>query len=212
MDDFKPLKEGVKWLRSPDATQENRFLAILKSRIRQKGLYRIAEGASSFASIGRQILVRFGLPKPVRESSMDFEKMKGPTLIAWALSAPDIHEILRPLKEAGYEVAEIDNGERISPSGQTFSWKYSYLMDPIFDQSPCVAPFFLEWVSPSAANTAPRGLELLELGAKHPTPEIFSKLFEALNFKMQVDLGTQPELLVQIKTAKGPAQLRIPRA
>lgn len=72
-------------------------------------------------------------------------------VLSWAVAVDDIDEARARLLEAGFSPAEVVDGSRETPNGETIRWRLLQVGDHAFDPE---LPFLIEWVEPMSAGPA----------------------------------------------------------
>lgn len=157
---------------------------------------------NALVSLGKEIYLELIAPDP--NQSIPFEnilfgigKIKAPKIITWAVRSTNINEF-----GAKIQISKIEDGKRIKENGTVLKWKTAGFTK--FVDSSGIVPFVIKWIStPHPASTAPRGCELLQFSAEHPTPNKFTKLFSEVSFPFKIVKGTTFQLKLKTNSPKG---------
>jgi hypothetical protein len=129
-----------------------------------------------------------------------------PRLITWAAKSPDLGERAAAARAAGVLLGEVRSGQRELSSGRVLSWRFTY---PNMRVGGGLVPFLIDWGdSPHPAQTAPSGIELLDLRAEHPDPAAIIESLRPLGLELPVVAGGAPVLIATLDTPRGHLELR----
>lgn len=157
---------------------------------------------NALVSLGEEIYLELIAPDPDRgipfeNMIFDIGKINAPKIITWAARSTDINEL-----GAKIQILGIEDGKRITEDGAVLKWKTARMTE--FTDHSGIVPFVIQWVSaPHPASTAPRGCELLQFSAEHPSPDKFSKLSSELSFSFKIAESQSVRLKVKINSPKG---------
>ena len=109
-------------------------------------------------------------------------------------------------RAAGYDPGKPLPFSRLKPDGSTLSWTlaYNHFTAPLPGDG--LVPFLIDWHSPTPADTAPSGFELVGLRAEHPDPESVAPMLLAIGIEpedLQLVEGPRSRLVATLKTPKG---------
>ena len=117
--------------------------------------------------------------------------------MTWAVRSTNIDEL-----SAEFQISEIKDGKRIKEDGAILKWKTAEISG--FEDNSGIVPFVIQWISePHPASTSPKGCELLQFSAEHPSPNTFTKLFSELSFPFKIVENQSFKLKVKINSPKG---------
>lgn len=134
---------------------------------------------------------------PVENIIFGIGKIKVPKIITWAIRSANISELGTKI-----QLAKIEGGGRIKADGARLKWKTAEITE--FTDNSGMVPFVIQWIStPHPATTSPRGCELLQFSAEHPSPNTFTKLFSKLSFPFQIVENPSFQLKAKINSPKG---------
>ena len=107
---------------------------------------------------------------------------------------------------AGYDPGKPLPFSRLKPDGSTLSWTlaYNHFTAPLPGDG--LVPFLIDWHSPTPADTAPSGFELVGLRAEHPDPKSVAPMLLAIGIEpedLQLVEGPRSRLVATLKTPKG---------
>jgi hypothetical protein len=145
-------------------------------------------------------------PPPPRARWLGLDALSGPRLITWAAKCPDLDQRASAARAAGVEVGELRRGERELNGGQVLSWRLTY---PNLRLGDGLVPFLIDWgQSRHPADTAPGGVQLLDLRAEHPDPAAVLGALRHLGLELRVEAGPAPALIATLETPRGRVELR----
>lgn len=126
-------------------------------------------------------------------------------LATWSARHPDLESAVRTARELGVEIGDPASGSRDTPDGRTLTWHFT---DPYADRFGGVVPFLIDWGDTlHPAKSAPEGVRLLDLVARHPRPDDVRQLLAELGLEASVELASEPGLSAILATPKGRATL-----
>lgn len=130
--------------------------------------------------------------------------LTGPRLIGFAVKAPEIDDLVRRARAAGYDPGDVNEMQRATPEGGLLTWKLT--MGGSHDG---LVPFLIDWLdSPHPSDNSPAGCTLKALQGIHPEPASVRQAWQALGFDMELAGGAAPELVATIDTPNGWLELR----
>ena len=134
------------------------------------------------------------------------DTLTDPRLITWAAKAADLEQRAARARVAGVDLGELRRGQRELSNGQVLSWRFTY---PDMRLGAGLVPFLIDWgQSPHPAETAPGGVQLLELWAEHPDPATIRAPLRELGLELDVVAGAAPALIAILDTPRGRVELR----
>jgi hypothetical protein len=134
------------------------------------------------------------------------DELRVPGLITWAAKDGDLEQRAATARSAGLELGEVRSGQRQRSNGEILSWRLTY---PDVRQGDGLIPFWIDWGRSShPAESAPGGVELVELRAEHPDPAAISRLLRRLGIELRVSRGQSRALIATLKTPRGRVELR----
>jgi hypothetical protein len=90
--------------------------------------------------------------------------------------------------------------ERRAPDGRRIAWD----MLIMHGEYRSALPFCIDWKnSQHPGEVTPKGVTVRSFRVTHPEAHDLSRLYAALDMEVQVTLGVQPELLLELDTPKG---------
>ena len=130
-------------------------------------------------------------PAPVGPRPFGVDDLTASAMVAWAIAVSDIDAAIESARRVGYDPGPAAEMQRQRPDGVVLSWRLTV------SQSPSV-PFLIEWHTPlhPAIDAAP-GVELVELRARHPQPNMLSNILLAWGISMGIERGREA-LLVEM--------------
>ncbi len=148
-------------------------------------------------------------PPPDRPRWLGIDDLTEERLVAWAARVPDgtgLADFARVAAAAGVDLGGVSHGSRRRADGRVLDWS---LTDVRQDRLGGVLPFFLDWgASPHPSESAPGGVELVSLRARHPDPEMVAGRLSSLGVLLDVAEGESPRLEAELATPAGPVELR----
>ncbi|MBC87642.1 MAG: hypothetical protein CL677_10745 [Bdellovibrionaceae bacterium] len=166
---------------------------------------------NSLVSLGSDSYLELISPDPTNKvpggvQVLGIGEVTQPKIVGWAISVP-LQEIQQKLRQSGFAVSEIGSGSRRTPENIKLKWNYIFLEEPEFNETPQIAPFFIQWLGENPAHNSPRGCTLDNFWAEHPHPDRFRKLFDTLDFPMQIDQGPTPQLRAVVTSDKNSIEI-----
>ncbi|HET8625239.1 MAG TPA: VOC family protein [Gemmatimonadales bacterium] len=135
------------------------------------------------------------LPPPPHPRWFGLDTLTQPRLVTWAAKATELDGR-----------GEVRTGRRELNDGRILSWRLTY---PRLHPGDGLVPFLIDWgTSPHPADSAPGGVQLVELRAEHPDPDAVRRPIRALGFELGVALGPAPALIATLSTPRGTIELR----
>jgi Glyoxalase-like domain len=129
-----------------------------------------------------------------------------PRLISWAVKSSHLDQRVAAARTAGVPLGEVRNGRRQLSSGEVVSWRLTY---PDVRLGDGLVPFLIDWgISLHPAQSAPGGVELVDLRAEHPEPESVTELLRRLGVELPVTAGNTAALIATLETPRGRVELR----
>jgi hypothetical protein len=144
-------------------------------------------------------------PPPTTPRPFGLDGLEEPRLVAWAARGTQLDRLRQEADRSGARLGDVVAGSRQRPDGALLSWE---LTDPRVVVAAGVVPFFIDWGnSPHPAETAPRGLALVQFGAEHPDAERVRSVLRALGVALPVRRGQRPVLTAVIDGPRGRVEL-----
>lgn len=127
--------------------------------------------------------------------------LPGPRLVTWAAKGQALRHLAAQARSCGIDLGEVFAGSRLRPDGVRLDWE---LTDPLRPRAGGVVPFFIDWAnSPHPATAGPPPVQLLDLRAEHPEPELVKAQLRNLSLALQLHRGPAPALFALLQTPKG---------
>lgn len=143
---------------------------------------------------------------PPRPRWFDLDTLTEPRLITWAAKGTDLEQRAAAARAAGFELGEVRSGHRELSNGQVLSWRLTY---PHLRPGAGLVPFLIDWgQSRHPAQTAPGGVQLVELRAEHPDPATIRAPLRVLGLELEVVAGGRPALIAILDSPRGRIELR----
>lgn len=140
-------------------------------------------------------------PEPNRPRWMGIDALTETRLVGWAVSSSALESLAGRMSALGIRVGPILRGARTRPDGSELRWR---LTDPRATGPESMMPFFIDWgESPHPAQSAARGLKLLEFRVEHPDAERLAGAFDALGLGVRLESGPVPTLRAVLDTPAG---------
>ena len=157
---------------------------------------------NALLSLGEGIYLELIAAKPEVES--EWNSLKGPIPIGFAVSVRDIEKAARQLKDAGFQTTEVTAGSRRTPDGKLLRWQTFGL-----EKSAPDAPFFIRWSpdSPHPSMTSPSGCTLTHIEIATPDASELSRLRDALDLDILISQSQNSHLKITIKCPNGTVTL-----
>lgn len=146
-----------------------------------------------------------GQPPPARPRPFGVDDVKGPRLVSWVVSVPDLQERVAVARSEGVAVGVPLAMSRTRTDGRTLRWRLSDPGEPVDGG---LVPTLISWEGADhPAATAPPGCTLLELYAEHPDPAALGRRLGCVGVTMRIDRGARPRLRAVVATPGGPVPL-----
>jgi hypothetical protein len=124
-----------------------------------------------------------------------------PRLVAWAVKVTNVDELAESAKENGVPLGPVTEGSRGRSDGTLLRWRFT---DPAVVVGDGLVPFLIDWgTSPHPATSAPAGLRLRSLRARHPRPREIRRLLAVVGVDLPVDPGSRPALIADLEGSSG---------
>jgi hypothetical protein len=134
------------------------------------------------------------------------DSLRKPTLVTWCAAGHDLAQLRADAEVAGIPLGEVRDGGRVRPDGVRLAWQVT---SPLIEVEHGLVPFFIDWLdSPHPADRAPAGVQLVELVAQHPAPELLTAKYEALGLDVEVRSAAEYELVAVLESSRGRVELR----
>lgn len=129
-----------------------------------------------------------------------------PRLITWAAKSDDVNQRAAAARAGGIELGAVRRGRRKLGDGQVISWQLTY---PNIQLGSGLVPFLIDWgQSRHPSQTAPGGVQLVDLWAEHPDPSRILGMLRHLGLELRVIPGALPALIALFDTPRGRVELR----
>ncbi|MFZ0217445.1 MAG: VOC family protein [Candidatus Dormiibacterota bacterium] len=126
-------------------------------------------------------------------------------LVAWALTAPDIDELVGRARAAGYDPGPVEDMSRLRQDKSRLRWR----LTRGGAGGELVVPFLIDWgTSEHPSVTAPAGVVLKELSIEHPAAGAIRRALSALEASVAVREGPAAALVARLRTPQGTVELR----
>lgn len=165
---------------------------------------------NALLALGPRIYLEVMAPDPdasVRPGDRPFgiDALETGRLATWSVGHPDLPAAVEAVRDLGVELGEPAPGSRDTPDGRTLTWQ---ITDPFTDRLGGVVPFLIDWGgTPHPATSAPQGVRLVELVARHPRPEEVRRILARLDLEIPVELASVPGLSAILEAPKGRVSL-----
>ncbi|MCU1394320.1 MAG: hypothetical protein JWM34_2748 [Ilumatobacteraceae bacterium] len=137
-------------------------------------------------------------PAPAGPRPFGIDDLTDAAMVAWAIAVPDMDAALAHAREAGYDPGPAAPMQRVRPDGVTLGWTLTTNLS-------VTTPFLIEWKTQQhPAASAALGLEISELRARHPHPDLLESQLDALGVTMGVMRGSEA-LLIELRGPLGSA-------
>jgi hypothetical protein len=144
-------------------------------------------------------------PEPNRPRWMGIDTLTETRLVGWAVGTNALESLAARISALGLRVGPILHGGRTRPDGSLLSWR---LTDPRATGPDSMLPFLIDWgESPHPAESATRGLKLLEFRIEHPDAERLGGAFDTFGLDVKLDAGPVPALRAVLDTPAGIVEL-----
>ncbi|MGI8743793.1 MAG: VOC family protein [Bryobacteraceae bacterium] len=145
-------------------------------------------------------------PPPKTPRPFGIDALKKSRLAGWGAKSNQLDQLTQDAAHKGVHLGEVLSGSRKRPDGVVFSWRFTSPWTVVGDG---IVPFFIDWgESPHPAQTAARGLSLVDLHAEHPDAERVQHMLGELGLNLPVQRGPRPALIALIKGPRGCVELR----
>lgn len=144
-------------------------------------------------------------PDPDGPRPFGIDQLRGPSLVTWAISVPDMDEALHAARASGYDPGPATAMARTASDGSMLSWQ---LTAPKLGDDGGVLPFLIEWgATTHPSTTSVKGLRLRSFQAEHPTPELVGVSLRAIKAPLTVSSGLRPRLIAVLHSPVGEVAL-----
>ena len=128
-----------------------------------------------------------------------------PTLVTWSAPSASLAELAGVSFDDGQRLGEAHSMSRLRPDGIELSWT---MTDPYAEIDHGIVPFLIDWAdSPHPGETAPAGVSLLALEARHPEANEVNNKLSRLGIDLQVESGSEPGLVAVLDSPRGRVNL-----
>jgi hypothetical protein len=147
-----------------------------------------------------------GQPAPRLPRWLGLDTLAAPRLLTWAAKTDDLELRASATRALGVPLGEVRTGRRELGGGGVISWRLTY---PDLQLGDGLVPFLIDWgESRHPSDTAPAGLELVDLWAEHPEPATVLDSVRHLGLALRVVAGPRPALIAELNTRRGRIVLR----
>jgi hypothetical protein len=141
-----------------------------------------------------------GQPAPRHPPWLGLDALAAPRLLTWAAKSDDLEQT-DTARTLGVALGEVRTGRRDLGGGGVLSWRLTY---PDMQLGDGLVPFLIDCgESRHPSDTAPAGLELVELQAEHPQPAAVLDPLRHLGLALQVVAGPAPSLIAELNAPRG---------
>jgi len=145
-------------------------------------------------------------PAPAFPRSFGLDNLTESRLVTWAVKDNDLDHLRESAAQKGLELGQVISGRRKRPDGVLLSWRFT---NPGAELADGIVPFFIDWGKSShPAQTAARGLTLVDLRAEHPDAAHVAQMLRQLGLSLTVTQGPKPALIAVINGPRGRIELR----
>ena len=143
---------------------------------------------------------------PAEDVLFGLHTFQEPRLATWVLHTDEIDALAASARTVNIDLGTVESGQRIKPDGTVVSWK---LTEPSAMPLNGAIPFLIFWGdTPHPAGSAPQAGKLIGLRIEHPEPERVRQALLALGVEMDVQTGTQFQLIAKVRTSQGDIEIR----
>ncbi len=133
------------------------------------------------------------------------DELRGPSLVTWALTVPNMVEAIRAARAAEYDPGAATSMSRMAADGSVLSWQ---LTTPPLGDDGGIVPFLIDWdATTHPSTTSVQGLSLRSMRAEHPTPRLIDASLRALRAPLAVTSGLAAGLIAVIQGPAGEVAL-----
>ncbi|MCC5905266.1 MAG: VOC family protein [Balneolaceae bacterium] len=165
---------------------------------------------NALVSLGPSVYLEIISPDPASKIAPDqtlfseYFSMKS-KLTTWVYRTNNIHSLVKKVKEAGFELGEVQQGSRQTAEKTLLKWHLTNPRKMLFNGA---VPFLIDWgQSKHPAWSAPEAGTLVDFNISHPQPELIKKALEAIGTAVNIEKSSQIQLTAFIETKKGTVAL-----
>jgi len=145
-------------------------------------------------------------PTPREARPFGIDELKQSKIVTWAANSESLEQLRSAAEQSGVLLGVVGSGSRKRPDGVLLTWRYT---SPRTTVENGIVPFFIDWgSSPHPAETAAKGLRLVELRAEHPDANRVEQILKQLGLDLLVKNADKPGLVAVIDGPKGRVELR----
>lgn len=143
-------------------------------------------------------------PEPGTPRGFGIDALERARLMAWAAKSDRLEQDVAAAVHHGADLGQIREMSRATPDGGVLRWRATRFPG----SGVAVIPFLIDWGdSRHPSTTAPAGASLTSFQAEHPVPEMVRKVLGALGLELDVRVGREPRLVVEVSGPAGVLQL-----
>lgn len=161
---------------------------------------------NALVSLGPSVYLEIISPDPASKIAPDqtlFSEhfsMKS-KLTTWVYRTKNIHSLVKKVKEAGFELGEVQQGSRQTAEKALLKWHLTNPCKMLFEGT---VPFLIDWGhSKHPASSAPKAGTLVDFKISHPQPELVKKALKAIGTVVNIEKSSKIQLTAFIETKKG---------
>lgn len=129
------------------------------------------------------------------------DTLVSPGVATWAARGTRLPDLVALAKARGLDLGGVEGASRVQPDGTILEWE---LTDPFAAREGGVIPFLIQWhAGRHPATTAPIEVTIARLFARHPEPDRVGTQLRALGLELDVERGSQAELIAVLRTRDG---------
>jgi len=143
---------------------------------------------------------------PVGPRPFGIDDLDDQTLVTFAVKATDLPGHVERCAEAGLDIGGALDMSRAKPDGSLLEWSLTIArwVEPVRP-----LPFLIDWRgTPSPALDSAPGIELADLQAQHPEPDILADELAVLGYEIPIRAGATVALQATLATPNGTVELR----
>lgn len=163
---------------------------------------------NALMGLGNDIYLEIIAPDPKQEVEriwMDLDQLERPKLFRWAATTGDAQQVRNQGLSADIDIGNVRSGSRYKSDGNLLEWTLS---DPNVNLGDGLIPFFIDWgVKGNPTPELPAGCTLKSLKATHPKPQQISKTLTALGLNLDLQPGSEVQLIAELLTPNGPVTI-----
>lgn len=146
-----------------------------------------------------------GQPRPAGGYWYGINNIQTPRLVTWTARLEHIERVAAHAHAQGYQTGDVHKVFRETPDGERLSWRLTMPTGA----GDGLVPNIIEWDPgcPHPSETAPKGVELVNLRGHHPDPDAINAMLVALGVELPVERAPLPGLSALLDTPRGPVEL-----